>query len=386
MLVQRLEQAVAFQRRARPAPERLEGAAAVCGRLCVECLEHGFERGELDAGDVAVVDQIAAAQRIEAGRLRLRELRLDVGGDIENVEEPPAGGRVGAAALGIGGVEGMQRVDAEEVAALHRHDLGKPGKVVEVADAPVALRPQAVELAGDAPAPAAAQKLRHEARVDRLRRGVERLCQALRHGRIAARADAEQLEEPALGVLGNTGVLAVGRDVGHGDAAGLGEGVDVGAHELARCNRPLHRPRRHRRLEMAFGRLSPKRAFRNQAGPLLLPGPEIGHDGKPRAIAQRPARRDQGARRFRRAVQRRQLGAISRARSASRFFTSASRPAWPGCSSFDQSSFEASKVDTALGSGMVARASGERKRSKRRNSLRRPSRTASASSSWKSQK
>jgi hypothetical protein len=58
MGVQGLEQTVVLQRLAAPAPEGLEGTAAILRGLRLEDLEHGLEGRELAARDVAVVDQV----------------------------------------------------------------------------------------------------------------------------------------------------------------------------------------------------------------------------------------------------------------------------------------------------------------------------------------
>jgi hypothetical protein len=119
----------------------------------------------------------------------------------------------------------MQWIDAEEVAARRAHDLGHPRQVLEVADAPVALGPQAVELAGQAPHPVAPKEGRHEAGLDDLGRGVKRLFEAPRDARFSLRIGLQKLEKLALRRLGNMCLRAIGGDVGGGYAAGLGDHV-----------------------------------------------------------------------------------------------------------------------------------------------------------------
>ena len=57
----------------------------------------------------------------------------------------------------------MQRIDADEIRAGRRGDLGEARQVLEIADAPIALGAKAIELAGDAPAASVLQPVGQEA-------------------------------------------------------------------------------------------------------------------------------------------------------------------------------------------------------------------------------
>ena len=93
----------------------------------------------------------------------------------------------------------MQRIDADEIGARRRGDLGEARQILEVADAPVALRAQAVELAGDAPAAARRfSQRRHEAG-DAVGRAHRRRA---RPARAAARLAAISASSPAANAHG----------------------------------------------------------------------------------------------------------------------------------------------------------------------------------------
>src|SRR6185295_10693245 len=90
-------------------------------------------------------------------------------GDIGPVEHAPIGRRIGTEPAGIGGKERVQRIESDEVGAGARGDLGQRREIGEVADAEVACRTQAVELAAYSPDPLMLEPGRDIAAGERLR-------------------------------------------------------------------------------------------------------------------------------------------------------------------------------------------------------------------------
>ncbi len=172
MLLQCLEQRMLAQRLARLTLERREARSArrastamTIAKRCVQQIEH-FAFG---GGNAGIVDEPRVTQRREAlrergigqkraGRLAFGEVcnRLDV--EIQRVGEQPAGRAVGTDVPWIVRKQRVQRIDAHDAGATGpavRNDLAQIG---EVADAPVAGTPHAVELNRRAPGPSAVAK------------------------------------------------------------------------------------------------------------------------------------------------------------------------------------------------------------------------------------
>jgi hypothetical protein len=172
-----------------------------------------------------------------------------VDGDIERVEKAPAGGRIGAEAGGLGGEQGVQRIDADEVGARLGGQLGEAGEILEVADAPIAVGAQAVKLAGDAPGAMAVEPAgQMAARLEGREAAADFLIRAGGH--------AEGGEHAALGVLAWEALLAGLGDVGKGDAMGFGETVQLRRHSRATPGLAGEPARAHRRecAVSAYGR------------------------------------------------------------------------------------------------------------------------------------
>ncbi len=105
--------------------------------------------------DLGVVDQAGHAEPRQELRLELGQHRLaaldPIDRDIDPVEHAAVGGSIGAEAGGIGGEQGMERVQADEIGAGGSGNVGKSCEIGEVANAEIACRAQAVELAAHAP-------------------------------------------------------------------------------------------------------------------------------------------------------------------------------------------------------------------------------------------
>ena len=121
----------------------------------------------------------------------------------------------------------MQRVHPDEGGALLAGDRGEPCQILEIADAEIALRPQAVELAGDAPEAVVFDRLRQGAFA---RRRVLRLVEAAEVPAIGI--DAERAEQRPLGRIVDLAPLAHFGNIGKLNAVALGEPVEMVAHEL----------------------------------------------------------------------------------------------------------------------------------------------------------
>ena len=129
----------------------------------------------------------------------------------------------------------MERVDAEEVAAGLRHDLGEAAEVLEVADPPVPFGAEPVELARDAEAPPLPKPVRHVA-VDALGHGQRAEADRLMRGKargdlgVAVGGDAHGAEQAAHGIVRNADGLAGERRVFAHDARRGGESVKIAVH------------------------------------------------------------------------------------------------------------------------------------------------------------
>ena len=84
--------------------------------------------------------------------------RRDV--EIEDIDEQPARRTVGAELPGLIGEQGVQGIDADDAGACLGGEIEQRLEVSEVADAPVALRAQAVELHRRTPDPSALAQCR----------------------------------------------------------------------------------------------------------------------------------------------------------------------------------------------------------------------------------
>ena len=152
---------------------------------------------EFQARDAAVVDVIECAQACEhalesgavdarARRFAVREIvdRLDI--EIEHVQRGAIRGTVRACRLWPRRKEGMQRVDTDEIGAGSGCGRKRVAQVGEVADSPVAMRTQRVELQGEAPDPGTAGQRRRAVatrrRDDQLRRCEQRTARMIVNG------------------------------------------------------------------------------------------------------------------------------------------------------------------------------------------------------------
>jgi hypothetical protein len=164
MLEQGVEQRLPLEARAPLAPELLERRLPRAWRLCPERLEQKCQGLELERRDGRIVDQPRAARPLQAGlesgareqrlrRLALRQLRHLLDRDHKDVEEAPAGGRVGAVAIGRRRQLGVDRIDADKGGAEAAADVGQLAKIGEIADPPARLGAQAIERRGHAPEP-----------------------------------------------------------------------------------------------------------------------------------------------------------------------------------------------------------------------------------------
>ena len=234
-LRKRLEQSVQIERLAAVQHELLEVRVVLVLRGVREDAEEHAERLRLEGADSAIVDHPGGAQlsrRLQRIGDALVERRL-VEGDVERVQEAARGGREGAAALRRGEEERVQRVDADEIRARLRHELGEAGEILEIADAGIARRAQAVKLAGDAPAAALLQPIGDEAG-----NAVGRLHATQRDRGEPGKADggfvfvagrnAHGLQHAALGAVGDAMHLAGQGEVLDLDADGRGKAVELG--------------------------------------------------------------------------------------------------------------------------------------------------------------
>ena len=125
MLEQRVEQRLPLEARAALAPEGLERRPSRASQRGLETLEQQRQDLELERRDGRIVDQLGTARPLQAGPeigtrqqgLRRRaagQLRHLLDRDEQDVEEAPAGGRVGAVALRCCRQLGVDRVDADE--------------------------------------------------------------------------------------------------------------------------------------------------------------------------------------------------------------------------------------------------------------------------------
>ncbi len=134
VLAQGLEGRKALQRRALGRAISIE---IVIGAAAAERL---VQHGALQCRNAGVVDQLGLAQAHGVGLPLACVVAADdlVDGDIDRIEVLAARRRIGTGALGIGGEQRMQRIDADEVGALRGEQLGELRQILEVADAEVA--------------------------------------------------------------------------------------------------------------------------------------------------------------------------------------------------------------------------------------------------------
>ena len=203
-LRQGLEQSVQVERPA--AGGDIVGEVLRGGRIAglAEGAEEEGQRLQLERADGGVIDELGLShlrRDDHFGEHRVGTRHL-VQRDVERIEEVPARRRERAELPRIGHEQGVQRVDADEVGAGSRCDLGEAGEVLEVAHPPVAPGAQAVDLAGNPPAAAVPQPIGHEAG-DAFRRlhraGVRRrhAGQAFGDRAIVGGGDAQRLKRRA---------------------------------------------------------------------------------------------------------------------------------------------------------------------------------------------
>ncbi len=120
--------------------EALVILALVVASMRREDAEEDQKRLQLRRADVPVVDELRFARTL--GRHECVRHAFESGclvdGNIKRVQEQAVRGGEGACALRRGGEERVQRIDADEVGAGLRRDLGEARQVLKVADAPVA--------------------------------------------------------------------------------------------------------------------------------------------------------------------------------------------------------------------------------------------------------
>ncbi len=221
----------------------------------LERREQELEHAQLETPHREIVDQLGGARILQlaaeaaiaehgARLAALGEVGHRRGVEVEHVQEQAAGWRVRADVVGVGGEQGVQRVDPDRARAERRGPLGQVGEVGEVAHAPVALRADAVELRGHAPEPGPRRRpVATGGRHDQLQRAVYLRIAAHRHGQpvIALRQGGWQGHAPATigGAVhlggGDLGQL-VGRQPALVHAAGLlgQRPVDGGPAETGR--------------------------------------------------------------------------------------------------------------------------------------------------------
>ena len=122
--------------------------------ISLECFKGRAQRAPFQPGDRGIVDEIALPQfrernAVHGARLKSRDA-FDV--DIERIEKQPAVGRIGAAVIGPIVEQCMQRIEADAIRAQLSRQFDQPFEIAEVADSPVAGRPDAVELDRQQPA------------------------------------------------------------------------------------------------------------------------------------------------------------------------------------------------------------------------------------------
>ncbi len=155
-MAQHLETGKARQQRRALSAEGVERVATDAACALREAVEGGAQAQPFQRGHVGIGHAVAFAQ---TGRGRSRvghEVRGEFGDgldvDIERIEEQPAVGRIRAAIGRMVVEQDVQRIEPDTVGA---ELLGEPHqicKIGEIADAPVAVRTDAVELHGEQPA------------------------------------------------------------------------------------------------------------------------------------------------------------------------------------------------------------------------------------------
>ncbi|MEY9443706.1 hypothetical protein ABIE82_001154 [Bradyrhizobium diazoefficiens] len=153
---QHLEAGKAGQQRRAVRAEGVELIAADAARAPHEAVKGSAQGEPFQRRHVGIGDAIAFAQpRGGRGRIgdevrgKFRD-RLDV--DVERIEKQPAVRRIGAAIGRVVVEQHVQRIEADAVGPELFCEPDEIGKVGEIADAPVALRADAVELHGEQPA------------------------------------------------------------------------------------------------------------------------------------------------------------------------------------------------------------------------------------------
>ena len=147
-------------------------AVAAGGDECIESgltlgaearlIEHLTQHAELGLDDAGVIHVALGTQLAQmllesrACHFRLEacvplEFGYSLHIDVGHVEPASGRGAVRAGALRVGRIEGMDRVEADEVGAPGGHLLDQLTQIAEIADAPVVAAAQAVELYARAP-------------------------------------------------------------------------------------------------------------------------------------------------------------------------------------------------------------------------------------------
>ena len=117
----------------------------------------GAQRRDLGARDAGILHHVRRAQRrnlrFEPERGEARKLIDRVEIDVERIEKLAAARRVRARILRAVGKQRMQRIEPDGRAAQRGHRFDECGQIAEIAMAPVARRPQRIELDRKAPHP-----------------------------------------------------------------------------------------------------------------------------------------------------------------------------------------------------------------------------------------
>lgn len=153
---QHLEAGKAGQQRRAVRAEGVEFLAARLARARHETVVDGAQAEPFQRRHVRIGHTVAFAQP-RGGRRRVGDevggkLRDGLDVDIERVEKQPAVRRIGAAIGGVVVEQNMQRIEPDAIGAELPAEPDKIGEVGEIANAPIAVRADAVELHGEQPA------------------------------------------------------------------------------------------------------------------------------------------------------------------------------------------------------------------------------------------
>ena len=153
---QHLEAGKARQQRRSVGTEGIELVAADTARGFHETVKGGAQGSPFQRRHIGIGDTIAFAQpRGGRGRVRdevCRKFRDGLDVDIERIEKQPAVRRIGAAIGRMIVEQHMQRIEPDTVGAQLLGEPDEARQIGEIADAPIAVRTDAVKLHGEQPA------------------------------------------------------------------------------------------------------------------------------------------------------------------------------------------------------------------------------------------